>query len=32
VPVVDFTETVPDGEDYLGWMSQNVAALKKALA
>ncbi|MGT2461062.1 metal ABC transporter solute-binding protein, Zn/Mn family [Sinomonas atrocyanea] len=32
VPVVDFTETVPDGEDYLGWMDQNVAALKKALA
>ncbi|AMM33231.1 ABC transporter substrate-binding protein [Sinomonas atrocyanea] len=32
VPVVDFTETVPEGEDYLGWMSQNVAALKKALA
>ena len=32
VPVVDFTETVPDGEDYLGWMQENVAALKKALA
>lgn len=32
VPVVDFTETVPDGEDYLGWMQENVAALKRALA
>jgi zinc/manganese transport system substrate-binding protein len=32
VPVVDFTETVPEGKDYLGWMQENVAALKEALA
>lgn len=27
VPVVEFTETLPDGEDYLSWMTQNIAAL-----
>ena len=32
VPVVEFTETLPDGEDYLGWMSANVDAIEKALA
>lgn len=33
VPVVDFTETLPEGvTDYVTWMSQNVEALKKAMA
>ena len=27
VPVVQFTETLPDGEDYISWMTSNVAAL-----
>ena len=27
VPVVEFTETLPDGEDYISWMTSNVAAL-----
>ena len=27
VPVVEFTETLPDGEDYLSWMTANAAAL-----
>jgi len=27
VPVVEFTETLPAGEDYLSWMTANVAAL-----
>lgn len=31
VPVVDFSETVPEGKDYLDWMQGNVAALQKAL-
>ncbi len=28
VPVVEFTETLPDGETYLSWMSGNIAALE----
>jgi zinc/manganese transport system substrate-binding protein len=32
VPVVEFTETVPAGKDYLGWMQDNVSSLQKALA
>jgi zinc/manganese transport system substrate-binding protein len=32
VPVVDFTETVPDGKNYLQWMSGNVDAISAALA
>ncbi|MEY2849139.1 MAG: hypothetical protein RI885_1806 [Actinomycetota bacterium] len=31
VPVVDFTETLPEGEDYLGWMTANVDAIESAL-
>ena len=31
VPVVDFSETLPEGKGYLQWMSGNVDALAKAL-
>jgi zinc/manganese transport system substrate-binding protein len=31
VPVVDFTETLPDGEDYLSWMDANADAVLEAL-
>ena len=30
VPVIDFTETLPDGVDYLGWMTANVDAIESA--
>lgn len=32
VPVVELTETLPDGQDYLTWMGQQIAALSTALA
>ena len=32
VTVLDFTETLPDGEDYLSWMSANLDRLEAALA
>jgi zinc/manganese transport system substrate-binding protein len=32
VPVVDFTETLPEGQDYVHWMSSNVAAVAAALS
>jgi len=32
VPVVSFTETLPEGEDYPGWMAANLAAVGDALA
>ncbi len=32
VPVVPVTETLPKGEDYVSWMTDNVAALAEALA
>lgn len=32
VPVVNFTETLPEGKDYVQWMSDNVAALTEALS
>ena len=32
VPVVDFTETLPEGTDYVSWMNSNVDALEAALA
>ncbi|MFJ4280241.1 metal ABC transporter solute-binding protein, Zn/Mn family [Streptomyces massasporeus] len=32
IPVVPVTETLPDGEDYLGWMAANLDALASALA
>lgn len=31
VPVVNFTETLPDGEDYLSWMSANLDSIAEAL-
>lgn len=31
VPVLDFSETLPEGEDYLGWMSRNVDAIESVL-
>lgn len=31
IPVVDFTETLPDGEDYLSWMTANLDAIETAL-
>jgi zinc/manganese transport system substrate-binding protein len=31
VPVVNFTETLPDGKDYLQWMSDNVESVSSAL-
>jgi zinc/manganese transport system substrate-binding protein len=31
VPVVNFTETLPDGKDYVQWMSENVEAVSSAL-
>ena len=32
VPVVDFTETLPEGQDYLSWMRGNIEDLRQALA
>jgi zinc/manganese transport system substrate-binding protein len=32
IPVVDFTETLPDGDTYIEWMTANVAAISDALA
>ncbi|WP_406495990.1 zinc ABC transporter substrate-binding protein [Streptomyces sp. NBC_01604] len=32
IPVVPVTETLPEGKDYLGWMTANVDALASALA
>ncbi|TXK19414.1 metal ABC transporter solute-binding protein, Zn/Mn family [Homoserinibacter sp. GY 40078] len=31
-PVVSFSELLPDGEDYLGWMGANLDAIESALA
>lgn len=31
VPVVSFAETLPDGEDYLSWMTVNIASITDAL-
>lgn len=31
VPVVDFTETLPEGQNYLQWMSANIDHIEKAL-
>jgi zinc/manganese transport system substrate-binding protein len=31
IPVLEFTELVPDGETYLGWMRQNIADLAGTL-
>jgi zinc/manganese transport system substrate-binding protein len=32
VPVVNFSETLPDGKSYLQWMTDNVDSIAKALA
>lgn len=32
IPVVEFTETLPVGDDYLSWMASNVDAIEAALA
>ena len=32
VPVLDFTETLPDGKSYLQWMTENVNGITKTLA
>jgi zinc/manganese transport system substrate-binding protein len=32
VSVVDFTETLPEGDDYIGWMSANLEAVADALS
>lgn len=31
IPVVEFTETLPDGVDYVEWMTSNLAAVASAL-
>lgn len=31
VPVLDVTETLPEGQDYLGWMGKNIDRLEEAL-
>jgi zinc/manganese transport system substrate-binding protein len=31
VPVVDFTETLPEGQDYLAWMETNAESVLEAL-
>ncbi|MCC9203549.1 metal ABC transporter solute-binding protein, Zn/Mn family [Arthrobacter sp. zg-Y769] len=31
VPVVDFSETLPEGQDYLQWMAQNTANMESVL-
>ncbi len=31
VPVISFAETLPDGEDYISWMTGNIAAIDEAL-
>jgi zinc/manganese transport system substrate-binding protein len=31
VPVVEFTETLPDGADYVSWMTDNLSAISSAL-
>jgi zinc/manganese transport system substrate-binding protein len=32
IPVLDFSETLPDGKSYLQWMTENVDSLGKTLA
>ncbi|MFW0108628.1 metal ABC transporter solute-binding protein, Zn/Mn family [Rothia sp. P7181] len=31
IPHVSFTETLPEGKDYLGWMKENIENIKKSL-
>ncbi len=32
VPVISFAETLPEGADYISWMSANLEAISAALA
>lgn len=32
IPVIEFTETLPEGQTYLSWMQSNITALSDALA
>ncbi|MGC0369115.1 metal ABC transporter solute-binding protein, Zn/Mn family [Microbacterium sp. SLBN-111] len=32
IPVLEFTETLPEGQTYLSWMQSNITALSNALA
>jgi zinc/manganese transport system substrate-binding protein len=32
IPVLEFTETLPEGQTYLSWMQSNISALSDALA
>ncbi|GAA1702504.1 zinc ABC transporter substrate-binding protein [Microbacterium sediminicola] len=32
IPVIEFTETLPEGETYISWMQNNIAELQAALA
>jgi zinc/manganese transport system substrate-binding protein len=32
IPVIEFAETLPEGQTYISWMDENVAALAAALA
>ncbi len=32
IPVLEFTETLPEGQTYISWMKQNIAELQEALA
>ena len=31
LPIVEFTETLPDGEDYVSWMAGNTDSIEAAL-
>ena len=31
IPVVGFTETLPEGKDYVSWMTRNIEAVQSAL-
>jgi len=32
IPVIEFTETLPEGQTYISWMQSNITALSNALA
>ncbi|MDX2376140.1 zinc ABC transporter substrate-binding protein [Microbacterium sp. LRZ72] len=32
IPVIEFSETLPEGQTYLSWMTENISALSGALA
>ncbi|MEV7756964.1 hypothetical protein AB0O16_04455 [Microbacterium sp. NPDC089180] len=31
IPVIEFTETLPEGQTYISWMQSNITALSDAL-